>query len=133
MTLDTHLAVDRGTFRLDLHLRIDAGEVVALLGPNGAGKTTALRALAGLQPLTAGHVTVDGADLDRPDRRVWTPPERRPIGVVFQDYLLFPHLTARDNVAFGPRRHGRERRAARATADAWLARVGLAELGGRKP
>ncbi|MEU7875918.1 ABC transporter ATP-binding protein [Dactylosporangium sp. NPDC049140] len=131
--LDAHLVVDRGTFRLDIALTIEAGEVVALLGPNGAGKTTALRALAGLQPLTGGHLTLAGADLDRPARRVWTPPERRPIGVVFQDYLLFPHLTAADNVAFGPRRRGADRRTAHATAEAWLARVGLGDYGRRRP
>jgi molybdate transport system ATP-binding protein len=130
--LDAHLVVDRGAFRLDLALRIDAGEVVALLGPNGAGKTTALRALAGLQPLTDGHLTLAGRDLDspdaaRPDRRLWTPTEHRSIGVVFQDYLLFPHLTALDNVAFGPRRHGVDRRTARMRAAAWLERVGLAD------
>jgi molybdate transport system ATP-binding protein len=131
--LDAHLVVDRGTFRLDLPLRIAAGEVVALLGPNGAGKTTALRALAGLQPLSAGHITMAGRDLDRPDRRVWTPTERRRIGVVFQDYLLFPHLTALDNVAFGPRRHGVDRRTARRRAADWLTRVGLGEYARRKP
>jgi molybdate transport system ATP-binding protein len=125
--LDAHLVVDRGTFRVDVPLRIDAGEVVGLLGPNGAGKTTALRALAGLQPLTAGHVTLDGRELRS------TPTERRPIGVVFQDYLLFPHLTALDNVAFGPRRHGADRRTARREAADWLARVGLAEHARRKP
>jgi molybdate transport system ATP-binding protein len=124
--------VDRDEFRLDLRLRLAAGEVVALLGPNGAGKTTALRALAGLVPLSAGHITVGGTDLDRPGR-AWTPTERRPIAVVFQDYLLFPHLTALDNVAFGPRRHGADRRTARRQAAAWLARVGLAEQARRRP
>ncbi|MEU8022926.1 ABC transporter ATP-binding protein [Micromonospora haikouensis] len=131
--LDAHLVADRGGFHLDVALRVRAGEVVALLGPNGAGKTTALRALAGLHPLAAGHLTLDGVDLDRPDGRVWVPPERRPVGVVFQDYLLFPHLSARDNVAFGPRRRGADRRAARARADAWLDRVGLAGYARRRP
>ncbi|MER7458637.1 ABC transporter ATP-binding protein [Micromonospora sp. NPDC126480] len=131
--LDAHLVVDRGGFRLDVPLRVAAGEVVALLGPNGAGKTTALRALAGLQPLTAGHVAVGGADLDRPDRRAFTPTERRSVGVVFQDYLLFPHLSALDNVAFGPRRRGADRRSARRTARDWLARVDLAEHAHRRP
>ncbi|PZF90278.1 ABC transporter ATP-binding protein [Micromonospora deserti] len=131
--LDAHLVVDRGAFRLDVPLRVAAGEVVALLGPNGAGKTTALRALAGLHPLTAGHVTLAGVDLDRPARRAWVPTERRPVGVVFQDYLLFPHLTALENVAFGPRRHGVDRRTARETARSWLTRVGLAEHAHRRP
>ncbi|GIE97713.1 ABC transporter ATP-binding protein [Paractinoplanes rishiriensis] len=125
--LDAHLVVRRDAFRLDISLRIDRGETVALLGPNGAGKTTALRALAGLTALSAGYLTLDGRDLGQ------VPPERRPIGVVFQDYLLFPHLSARDNVAFGPRRHGADRRSARAVADRWLERVGLAEYGRRKP
>jgi molybdate transport system ATP-binding protein len=128
--VDAHLVVDRGAFRLDVRLRIGAGEVVALLGPNGAGKTTALRALAGLQPLTDGHISLDGKAVERP---LWTPPERRPIGVVFQDYLLFPHLNALDNVAFGPRRHGADKRAARAVAADWLARVGLSEHARAKP
>ncbi|WP_406601247.1 ABC transporter ATP-binding protein [Micromonospora yasonensis] len=131
--LDAHLVADRGAFHLDVRLRIAAGEVVALLGPNGAGKTTALRALAGLHPLTAGHLTLDGVDLDRPERRVWSPPERRPVGVVFQDYLLFPHLSALDNVAFGPRRRGADRRAARARAQGWLDRVGLGGRARDKP
>ncbi|WP_347653137.1 ABC transporter ATP-binding protein [Plantactinospora sp. B5E13] len=131
--LDAHLVVDRGTFRLDLRLTINPGEVVALLGPNGAGKSTALRTLAGLTPLHAGHVTLAGQDLDRPDARHWTPTERRPIGVVFQDYLLFPHLTALDNVGFGPRRHGVDRRRARELAAGWLDRMGLADQARRKP
>jgi molybdate transport system ATP-binding protein len=131
--LDAHLCVERGGFRLDAELRIAAGEVVALLGPNGAGKTTTLRALAGLEPLGAGHVRVAGRTLDDPARALWTPPERRPIGVVFQDYLLFPHLCALDNVAFGPRRHGLGRRQAREQAARWLGRVGLGDFARRMP
>lgn len=132
-TLDAHLVVDRAGFRLDLALRIDAGEVVALLGPNGAGKTTALRALAGLIPLSTGHITLAGQDLDRPDTRRWTPTERRPIGVVFQDYLLFPHLNALDNIAFGPRRHGLDRHHARQVAGEWLDRMNLTGQARHKP
>ena len=125
--LDARLVVDREAFRLDIALRAAPGEVVALLGPNGAGKTTALRALAGLAPLTAGHLRLDGADLRR------TPPESRPVGVVFQDYLLFPHLTALDNVAFGPRCRGAGKAEARAQAAEWLDRMGLAEHAGARP
>ncbi len=131
--LDGHLVVDRAGFRLDVRLHAGTGEVVALLGPNGAGKTTALRALAGLHPLTAGWLRLGGVELDHPDARRFVPPERRPVGVVFQDYLLFPHLTARDNIAFGPRRQGLPRQAARARADRWLDRVGLAGYAGRRP
>ncbi|MGC9379327.1 ABC transporter ATP-binding protein [Streptomyces sp. MH13] len=125
--LDARLVVDRGTFHLDVALTAAPGDVVALLGPNGAGKTTALRALAGLAPLTDGHLCLDGAALDR------TPPESRPVGVVFQDYLLFPHLTALDNVAFGPRCRGASKAEARAQAAVWLDRMGLAGHAGAKP
>ncbi|MGA5647349.1 ABC transporter ATP-binding protein [Microbacterium sp. NPDC088796] len=125
--LDAHLVVERGSFRLDIALTAAPGDVVALLGPNGAGKTTALRALAGLAPLTGGRLRLDGTDLAR------TPPESRPAGVVFQDYLLFPHLTALDNVAFGPRCRGAGKGEARARAAAWLERMGLAGHAGAKP
>ncbi|MFF5647672.1 ABC transporter ATP-binding protein [Streptomyces collinus] len=125
--LDARLVVDRGGFRLDVALTVAPGEVVALLGPNGAGKTTALRALAGLAPLSGGHLRLDGTELDR------TPPEARPVGVVFQDYLLFPHLTALDNVAFGPRCQGATKAEARARAAEWLDRLGLAAHTGTKP
>ncbi|HWS31175.1 MAG TPA: ABC transporter ATP-binding protein [Actinoplanes sp.] len=125
--LDARLVARRGAFTLDIALTIAPGETVALLGPNGAGKTTALRTLAGLTPMTGGHLRLDSRDLAD------APPELRPIGVVFQDYLLFPHLNARDNVAFGPRRQGADRRSARALADSWLKRVGMAEYGARKP
>ncbi|MGV9345967.1 ABC transporter ATP-binding protein [Streptomyces spiralis] len=125
--LDARLVVERGAFRLDVALTAAPGDVVALLGPNGAGKTTALRALAGLVPLTGGHLRLDGATLDR------TPPEARPVGVVFQDYLLFPHLSALDNVAFGPRCQGASKAEARALASRWLARMGLADHTGVKP
>lgn len=133
IVLDAHLVVDRGRFRLDVGLSIAAGEVVALLGPNGAGKTTALRALAGLLPLTGGRVRLSGRVVEDPAARVWTATERRPIGVVFQDYLLFPHLSALDNVAFGPRCRGASTRQARAVAAGWLSRVGLPEHARRKP
>ncbi|MYV42842.1 ATP-binding cassette domain-containing protein, partial [Streptomyces sp. SID1328] len=125
--LDARLVVDRGAFRLDVSLRAAPGDVVALLGPNGAGKTTALRALAGLVPLSEGHLRLDGTALER------VPPEKRPVGVVFQDYLLFPHLTALDNVAFGPRCHGTGKAEARALAATWLERMGLAGHAGAKP
>ncbi|GIH62406.1 ABC transporter ATP-binding protein [Microbispora siamensis] len=120
MSMEAHLVVERPAFRLDVELRAAAGEVVALLGPNGAGKTTALRGLAGLTALSGGRVELDGAEVHH------LPPERRRIGVVFQDYLLFPHLSALDNVAFGPRCQGLGKAAARRVAAELLDRVGLA-------
>ncbi|WP_354643178.1 ABC transporter ATP-binding protein [Kitasatospora camelliae] len=131
--LDAHLRIDRGAFRLDLPLTAAPGEVVALLGPNGAGKSTALRALAGLLPLGAGHLRLDGTTLEDPAAGLHTPAEDRPVGVVFQDYLLFPHLTALDNVAFGLRCRGLRRAAARAEALPWLDRMGLADHAGSRP
>ncbi|MFF9002930.1 ABC transporter ATP-binding protein [Streptomyces achromogenes] len=125
--LDARLVVDRPAFRLDVTLTAAPGEVVALLGPNGAGKTTALRALAGLTPLTDGHLRLDGTPLEH------TPPEARPVGVVFQDYLLFPHLSALDNVAFGPRCQGAGKTEARALAAVWLDRMGLTGHAATKP
>ncbi|GAQ66533.1 ABC transporter ATP-binding protein [Streptomyces scabiei] len=127
--LDARLVVERGpAFRLDVALTAAPGDVVALLGPNGAGKTTALRALAGLVPLAdGGRLRLDGVELDR------TPPESRPVGVVFQDYLLFPHLSALDNVAFGPRCHGATKAEARREAAVWLERMGLSDHAGSKP
>ncbi|MET8704694.1 ABC transporter ATP-binding protein [Kitasatospora sp. NPDC004723] len=131
--LDARLRVERAAFALDLALTAAPGEVVALLGPNGAGKSTALRALAGLLPLGGGHLHLDGHVLEDPARRLHTPAEERPVGVVFQDYLLFPHLSALDNVAFGPRCQGRSKREARAEAAGWLERMGLAEHADARP
>ncbi|MGW4893979.1 ABC transporter ATP-binding protein [Kitasatospora sp. NPDC004240] len=133
MTLDALLRVERAAFALDLALTAAPGEVVALLGPNGAGKSTALRALAGLLPLSSGHLRLDGRTLEDPAQRLHTPAEHRPVGVVFQDYLLFPHLSALENVAFGPRCQGRPRREARAEAAGWLERLGLAEHAAARP
>jgi molybdate transport system ATP-binding protein len=124
MTLNADLIIDRGSFRLELALSIEPGQVVGLLGPNGAGKSTALRALAGLLPLTEGSVSLDDQLWDRPPA-LFVPTEHRPIGVVFQDYLLFNHMTALENVAFGLRARGTPRADARQRARDWLDRVGL--------
>ncbi len=133
MTLHADLTVTRDSgFLLELGLTIEPGEVVALLGPNGAGKTTALRALAGLLPVSAGEVRLDDEAWDRPPG-VFVPVERRPIGVVFQDYLLFNHLSALENVAFGLRARGTDRVTARARARHWLDKVGLADQVNTRP
>jgi molybdate transport system ATP-binding protein len=83
--------------------------VVALLGPNTSGKSTILRALTGLLPLAGGRVVLDGTVLDDPAQHTRVAPEKRPIALMFQDYLLFPHLSALGNVAFGLRVFPRNR------------------------
>jgi molybdate transport system ATP-binding protein len=131
--LDAHLVVARGDWRLDVELRVQPGKVTALLGPNGAGKSTALQALAGLHRLDGGRIEIGGELLDDAGTGEWARPEERAVGLVFQDYLLFPRMSARDNVAFGLRARGISRAAARQRADAWLERVGLAAFAARRP
>jgi molybdate transport system ATP-binding protein len=125
--------VQRSDFRLDLALSVDPGEIVAVLGPNGAGKTTLLRAIAGLSPLSAGSITITGEPVDDVPNRVFIAPEQRRIGMVFQNYRLFPHLSVRDNVAFGLRSRRVARASARADADRWLHRLDIDELADRRP
>jgi molybdate transport system ATP-binding protein len=133
MTLDAAVRAEVGGFSLDVELTALAGRTVAVLGPNGAGKTSLLRVLAGLLPLSAGRVALGETVLDDPATGVFVPPEQRPIGVVFQDYLLFPHLTALDNVAFGLRCRGVARAQAHARAGEWLERFGLAQFAASRP
>lgn len=131
--LEADVHVVRDDFALRLALSVSPGEVVALLGPNGAGKSTALRALAGLVAIDDGFVRLGGHLIEDTATRVRVAPERRRVGLVFQDYLLFPHLDARDNVAFGLRARGADRTAARARADESLGRVGLGPHATKRP
>jgi molybdate transport system ATP-binding protein len=132
VTLQLDIGATVGDFDLAVELTVGE-EVVAVLGPNGAGKSTLLRAVAGLRAVDRGRVTIDDVVVDDAAAGRFVPPQRRPIGVVFQDYLLFPFLTARDNVAFGLRSRKVPRREAARRADEWLARVGLADKAGARP
>lgn len=131
--LNARIGLRLGTLDLDASFEVDDGEIVALLGPNGAGKTTALRAIAGLEPIERGHIHLDGTVLDDPANGILVAPHDRRIGVVFQDHLLFGHLSALDNVAFGLRARGVPKVEARAVASRWLARMGLADAAHDRP
>lgn len=111
----------------DLDLNAAPGELVALLGPSGCGKTTTLRLIAGFEDLDAGEIEVGGRIVATGTRAV--PPERRRVGMVFQDYALFPHLSVGRNVAFGLRRDGERSERVAAALDL----VGLAGYGDRMP
>jgi iron(III) transport system ATP-binding protein len=110
----------------EARLEVERGEIVALLGPSGCGKTTLLRVIAGFERPDAGAVEVGGRVVA--GASAWVPPERRRVGMVFQDYALFPHLTVAQNVGFGLARGDRRER-----VPALLETVGLAELGRRFP
>jgi thiamine transport system ATP-binding protein len=107
-------------------LEVGAGETVAILGPSGCGKTTLLRAVAGLQPLTAGRILWDGEDLAP------VPPHRRRFGLMFQEYALFPHRDVAGNVEFGLRMAGIGRDERKRRVAEVLELVGLAALGDRR-
>jgi molybdate transport system ATP-binding protein len=133
MSLQAQVELTLGQLHLDVDIAVATGELVVLLGPNGAGKTTLLRALAGLVALHTGRVVLDEVVLDDTEAGVRVPTERRPIGFVFQDYLLFPHLSALENVAFGLRARRMPRAEARRRAAAWLQRVGLGDHTSSRP
>jgi molybdate transport system ATP-binding protein len=133
VSLEAELGLTLGRLELEVELAVATGELLVLLGPNGAGKTTLLRALAGLVALDHGRVVLDGEVLDDTRSGTHVATERRPIGFVFQDYLLFPHLSALENVAFGLRARGLARAEARRRAAVWLERVGLAGDTGSRP
>jgi molybdate transport system ATP-binding protein len=131
------LAVDaevtRGSFTLAVSLAAAPGQVLGVLGPNGAGKSTLLSAVAGLTPVSAGRITLAGQVMDDADAGTFVEASGRPVGFVFQNYRLFPHLSVAENVAFSPRARGLGRRAARSAATYWIDRFGLTDLADRRP
>ena len=136
MSLQAHLGVDRGSFRLEVEVDAEPGAVLAVLGSNGAGKSTLLDAVAGTTPIDDGRLTLGGRVLDSvadSGRRRWVPPHQRGVGVVPQDVLLFPHLSVADNIGFGLQSAGRTRADARAAASEWLERLGMADRADDRP
>jgi len=130
--LRARICVQRREFVVDATLDVAPGETVAVMGRSGAGKSTLLGALAGLTPLDEGEISIDGRVLDRPPR-TRTAPMHRGIVLLGQEARLFPHLTVRENVAFGPRAAGVPASVARDAAEEWLVRVGLPGTGDRRP
>ncbi len=126
----TATIAERGT---DLRLTVEPGQVVAVLGANGGGKSTLLSLLSGLLHPDTGRITLDGQVLVDTATGTWVPPHRRRVVLLAQQALLFPHLTAAANVAFGPRSQGLSRRESRAAADRWLEAVDAARFADRKP
>ncbi|MBL8928548.1 MAG: ABC transporter ATP-binding protein [Kineosporiaceae bacterium] len=127
------MSVVRGALTVRARLDVKPGEILAVLGPNGAGKTTLLRAFSGLLAIDAGTISVGTSVWDDPGRGIFVPPTERRVGVVFQDYRLFPHLSVVDNVAFAARSRGAPRRQAREHAAGVLERLGIASLAGYRP
>jgi ABC-type sulfate/molybdate transport systems ATPase subunit len=123
--------VVRGSFSVTAAFEALPGRPLALVGPNGAGKSTMVAAIAGLLPLESGLIRVGDLIVSAGEAAV--PPELRRVGVVFQDFLLFPHLTVRDNIAFAARVRGAGRAIARAEAQPWLERFELDHLASRHP
>lgn len=121
-----------GTFELTGRLDVARGETLALVGPSGAGKSTCLGIMAGLLRPRSGRVACGGEVWSDSERGVFLPPERRRVGMLFQEYALFPHLTTEQNVAYGPRARGRSRAAAASAASRWIERLGLGGLGDRR-
>ena len=132
-SLDADLGIHTGDLSISVELRLPARGITAIIGPNGAGKTTLLRAIAGLVLPDEGRVALGSVVFDDVATGVHLPTEDRRVGMMFQSHRLFPNLTARENIAFGPRARGVARTAARAEADAWLERVGLTGSAGRLP
>ena len=124
---------DRG---FDLSMHVGVGETLAVLGPNGSGKSTAMLVIAGLLRPDVGSASLDGRvlfDVGGPGRSVWVPPHDRGVALLAQEPLLFPHLSALDNVAFGPRSVGQARSKSRTLAEHWLGEVDAMQYADRKP
>ena len=130
-TLAVDATVERGAFTVEAAFEARPGRPVALVGPNGAGKSTLVAAIAGLLPLASGLIRI--GDLIVSAGEAFVAPELRRVGVVFQDFLLFPHLTVRDNIAFAARVRGAGRAIARDEAQPWLERFELDHLADRHP
>ena len=132
-TLDVNVTLALGSLDLHVELTAQPGEVIALLGPNGAGKTTLLRCITGMAPIDSGHIRFGEQVWDDPSASIFIAPEQRGIGMVFQDYVLFEHMSVLDNVAFPLRNRGASKQESRVQARAQLEHFDLADLAKDRP
>jgi molybdate transport system ATP-binding protein len=132
MKIIANFTAARGDFTLNIDTTISAGTVTAVLGPNGSGKSTLLRTLAGLQEIDSGEIRF-GDRVVNAAPSIHVPPQDRSVGVVFQDYALFPHLSVAENIAFGPRSAGASKKDAEMQSRAHMSSLGITELADRKP
>jgi molybdate transport system ATP-binding protein len=133
MSLDLQAIIDVADFVVEIDVTIERGETVALVGPNGAGKSTVLRAIAGLHPITSGQLAFGDDVWDDPAEGTFLAARHRAVGAVFQQYLLFEHLSALDNVAFGLQARRIDKSPARDAARAALDRLGISAIAAQMP
>jgi len=132
MKITSNFTATRGDFTLIIDTIVSSGTVTAVLGPNGSGKSTLLRVLAGLQKIDSGKINF-GKQVMNDTPSIHVPPQDRSVGVVFQDYALFPHMSIMENIAFGPRSLGASRKDAHAKAHSHMDLLGISEIADRKP
>ncbi len=132
-SLHATIGIDYPTLAIDVEITVQRGEILGLVGQNGAGKTTLLRAIAGLQPIDRGQIVIGPNTVDDPASNILIPPQRRHVGVVFQDYRLFPNLSTLDNIAFGLQTRSTKKAEARRVAKEWLERFDLTRYANAKP
>lgn len=132
MKIVANFTATRGDFTLDIDTTISAGTVTAVLGPNGSGKSSLIRTLAGLQGIDSGEIHF-GDRLVNAAPSIHVAAQDRSVGVVFQDYALFPHLTVLQNIAFGPRSLGVSKKDAEMQSRVQMNSLGITELADRKP
>lgn len=131
--LEAHGSAQIGSMCLDIDLNVHAGEVVGVVGPNGAGKTSWLRCLAGFIRLNSGSIMCDDSVWDDPAAILWVPPERRGIGMVFQQPALFGHLSVRENIAFPMRARKENSQRTEEKVDEYIERFQLERYGEFRP
>jgi ABC-type sulfate/molybdate transport systems ATPase subunit len=133
MTLHLSCTFTRPDFAIDVDLHVDSRTVHAITGPNGSGKTTVLHLVAGLLPVATGRIALDDFVLDDSSTSAFVQPERRDLGLMFQDNALFPHLSVRENIAFGLRARRTKDDVVTSTVNASLERFSLGDLAARLP